>query len=94
MTVQQITRTGERTLASIVAKKPPKYAIGQELVLKGYENGWRWTVTDATLRHSKKCGVYWRYVATAVRDYDAKLVVSGFPEWWLRPVPATVAEEP
>lgn len=69
----------------LVAKRPPRFAPGAQVVLKGYEDGWRWTVTDAELLRRKD--PFWNYHVETIRPYDGKLVWFRWPEWKLRPAP-------
>lgn len=89
MTVANDSTATLPAATSLVAKAPPKYALGATVVLKGYEDGWRWTVVDAGLLRRK--APFWSYTVSTFRPYDGKLVYSQWPEWKLRPAPEAVA---
>lgn len=73
---------------AIVAKKPPRFAAGQAVVLRGYEDGWQWTVVSAQLLRRRN--PFWSYTLMTVRPYDDKVVYSEWPEWKVRPLPGAL----
>lgn len=82
------TRAESAVKPPIVPTRPPKFAIGAEVVLKGYEDGWRWVVMDAEVLRRKD--PFWSYAVMTFRPYDGKLVKCNWPEWKLRPVPEEI----
>lgn len=86
LTVKHDTTSAVATVRPpIVAKAPPKFMPGQQVVLRGYEDGWQWAVVDAEVLRRKD--PFWSYTVEAIRPYDLKVVRSMWPEWKLRPAP-------
>lgn len=81
----QVASSTAKLRPPLVAKKPPKFEIGQTVVLRGYEDGWRWTVESADLRGRRN--PHWDYWVATFRPYDGKLVRCQWSEWKLRPAP-------
>jgi hypothetical protein len=82
------------TPEALVAREPPRFMPGEQVVLKGYLDGWRWTVEDAVIgrphvRHGshKRGKPTWFYRLSAVRPHDGKTVGQWLWQFQLRPVP-------
>jgi hypothetical protein len=69
---------------TVLAAAPRRFSLGDVVVLKGYETGWRWCVADARLSKSRRSRAVWVYRLETKRPYDGKAVECRFPEWKLR----------
>jgi hypothetical protein len=86
--------------APLIPKQPPRFKLGEVVVYRGFEDGWRWTIVDAVIKQPK---VYkegkkakgrgkptWFYLATATRPYDGVEVSRWHWQFKLAPLPAEV----